>query len=79
MSHLMQLLALKQSKGLTSLLHNSAAEVWTEGRKSVAGSVFTRKHVTIGVSFEVELRLIMAGAHTQAGASVSCVITQGQG
>lgn len=30
-------------------------------------------------SFEVELELIMLGACTQSGASVSCVITQGQG
>lgn len=47
----------------------------------MAEDVVTRKHVTNGVnysSYEVELKLIVPGAYTQAAASVSCVITEGQ-
>ena len=71
--------SLWRSSSSSSSSSSSAAEVWTE----VTGKEYlTRKHVTNGVTysgFEVELKLITPCARTRTGASVSCVITEGQG
>jgi len=61
-----------------SLMEQRSKGVKLSHRKGLAEDLLTGNHVTNG-GFEVELKSIPSGACTRTGASVSHVITEGQG